>query len=371
MAGGGGFGRLRRFLLTSYPVAMLTSAVVSNLRRADGLPDFRIYRIAGMAVVHGRSPYAAPESIHSVGTSGFVYPAPAAWVMTPFALLHFDVAAVIFVAIATLAVFGTLWLLEVRDLCCYGVALALMPVSTAITTGTVSTLLTCAAALVWRYRERVVVPALGLAAALMLKPLLWPLVVWLAATRRWRAAALASVTALVGTVLGYAALHLDAFRSYPPLVKAATLGEGDDSFSVYAIFVRVGVPAAQVSAYLVGAAVLVGVWLLARRSARSSFVAAIVATLMLTPILWLNSFTLLLIPLAFASRRLSWWWAVPWLLWLVGPAGFDASLPSIGSVWLAAAITLVALAPARLSLRRREVPPTGQVSAPKVIQTPT
>ena len=347
MAGGGGFGRLRRFLLTSNPAAMLTSAVVSNLRRADGLPDFRIYRIAGIAVLHGRSPYAAPENIHSVGTSGFVYPAPAAWAMTPFALERFDVAAVIFVVIATLAVFATLWVLEVRDPCCYGVALALMPVSTAITTGTVSTLLTCAAALVWRYRDRVVVPAFGLAAALMLKPLLWPVVVWLVATRRWRAAALASVTALVGTVLGYAALHLDAFRSYPPLVKAATLGEGDDSFSVYGIFVRLGVPAAQVSAYLVGAAVLVGVGLLARRSERMSFVAALVATLVLTPILWVNSFALLLIPLAFASRRLTWWWVFPWVMWLVGPAAFDASLASIGSVWLVAGVTLLALRPAR------------------------
>jgi Glycosyltransferase family 87 len=110
-----------------------------------------------------------------------------------------------------------------------------MPVSTAITTGTVSTLLTCVAAVVWRYRDRVLWPALGLAGALMLKPLLWPVVVWLAATRRWPAAALSSVTALAGTMLGYAALHIDGFRSYPALVKVATLGEGDDSFSVYGI----------------------------------------------------------------------------------------------------------------------------------------
>jgi alpha-1,2-mannosyltransferase len=347
MAGEGRSGRLCRFLLTWLPVAMLTSAVVSNLRRADGLPDFRIYRLAGAAVLHGHSPYVSPSSVHSVGTAGFVYPAPAAWAMAPFALLRFDVAAVIFVVIATAAVVGTLWLLEVRETRCYGVALALMPVSTAITTGTVSTLLTCAAALVWRYRDRVLWPALGLAAALMLKPLLWPIVAWLAATRRWRAAALSSATALVGTMLGYAALHIDGLRSYPAIVKAATLGEGDDSFSVYGIFVRLGVPAPQASAELVGAAVLVGVWLLARRNERLSFVAAIVATLVLTPILWLNSFSLLLIPLALASRRLTWWWTVPWLLWFVDPRAFDASLAGIGLVWLAAAVTLGALRPSR------------------------
>jgi len=330
-------------ILTSVPAAALTSAVADNLRHAAGLPDFRIYRQAGAAVLHGHSPYVSPAAIHSVGTAGFVYPAPAAWVMAPFALLSFHVAAVIFVVITTSAVVATLWLLEVRDLRCYGVALGLMPVSTAITTGTVSTLLTCAAALVWRYRDRVLWPALGLAGSLMLKPLLWPLVVWLAATRRWRAAALSAVAACVGTAIGYAALHIDGLRSYPALVKAATRGEGDDSFSVYGIFVHLGVPAPQASADLVGAAVLVDMWLLARRHERLSFVAAIVATLMLTPILWLNSFSLLLIPLALASRRLTWWWALLWVPWFVHPAAFDASLASIGVVWLLAGATLGAL----------------------------
>jgi hypothetical protein len=151
------------------------------------------------------------------------------------------------------------------------------------------------------------------------------------------------VTALAGTVLAYAALHIDGLRSYPVLVRAATLGEGDDSFSIYGIFVRLGVPAPQAGAELVGAAALAGMWLLARRSERLSFVAAIVATLVLTPILWVNSFCLLLIPLALGSRRLTWWWAAPWLLWLVGLPAFDASLASIGLVWLCAAVTLGAL----------------------------
>jgi hypothetical protein len=30
-------------------------------------------------------------------------------------------------------------------------------------------------------------------------------------------------------MLGYAALHIDGFRSYPALVRAATLGEGDNT----------------------------------------------------------------------------------------------------------------------------------------------
>jgi hypothetical protein len=59
--------------------------------------------------------------------------------------------------------------------------------------------------------------------------------------------------------------------------------------------------------------------------------------------LWLNSFSLLLVPLALASRRLTWCWAVPWVLWFVDPRAYDASLASMTLVWLIAAVTLGSL----------------------------
>lgn len=335
--------KLAGLMLVVLPVAKLVFDVVDNLERPDGLPDFRIYRHAGAAVLHGYSPYVSPQNIHSVATAGFVYPAPAAWAMAPFALLGFELAAIVFAVIATAAVIASLRLLGVEDLRCYGAALYVMPVSTAITTGTVSTLLVCAAALVWRYRTRVVVPALALAAALMLKPLLWPLVIWLVATRRWRTAAVSAAAACVGTTAAYAALHIDGIRSYPELVRAATAGEGADSYSVYGILARLDLPAPTAVAYAIGAALLVGIWLLARRNERLAFVAAILATLALAPILWVNSFALLLIPLAFASRRLSWLWAAPAAMWFVDAKAFDAPLVSILLVWTLAALTLGAV----------------------------
>lgn len=343
--------RLRRNWSTAallfLPVAALVTAVVRDLDKPDGLIDFRIYRLAGSAVLHGHSPYASPHSILAHGPIGFVYPAPAAWVMAPFSLLPFQLAAVCFTLLTTAAVVATLYVLGVRDLRCYGVALFMMPVSTAITTGTVSTLLACAAALVWRYRNSIVVPSLALAAALMLKPLLWPLAIWLAATRRWRSAGLTVLAAGVGTIAGYAALHINGLHSYPALVRATTTIEGRGSYSLYGLLSRLGLPAPLVVAYAIGAMLLVAMWVLARRDERLSFVAAIAATLALTPIMWVHYFSLLLIPLAFGSRRLSWWWAPPVLMWFVNAKPADASPASITLVWWLVLLTLAALTATR------------------------
>jgi hypothetical protein len=339
-------------LLVSLPAGRLVSDVMDNLSRADGLPDFRIYRAAGAAVLRGESPYSPLASIHSVA-AGFVYPAPAAWLMTPFALLESHAAALLFVAIATAAVLATLRVLDVRDLRCYGVAIASMPVSTAITTGTVSTLLVLCAALVWRYRHRVASPALALAGAVMLKPLLWPLAIWLAATHRWRAALVATLAGTAGMAAAYAALHVNGLREYPALVRAATAAEGDESYSLFALLSRVGAPTPLLLANVIGVAMLAGACLLARRNEPLSFVVALLAALALAPILWVNSFSLLLIPLCLASRRLTWWWAPPVAMWLVGAVAFDAPAYTIAIVWLLAGLTLGSLrTPGAVPLRR-------------------
>ena len=329
-------------LLVGLPVAALISAVTLDLRLPDGLFDFRIYRLAGVAVWHGHNPYVTARSILDHGPIGFVYPAPAALAMVPFGLLPFVVAGALFALITTAAVVVTLWALDVRDIRCYGVALIMAPVSTAITTGTVSTLMVCAAALAWRYRNRVVVPALVLAGSLMLKPLLWPIVIWFAATRRWRAAALTALTACAGTAAGYAALHINGLQSYPSLVKASTTVEAAGSYSLDGLLSRLGAPAPLVIPYVIGAALLVAVCLVSRRDEQRAYVLAIAATLVLTPILWVHYFSLLLIPLAFSSRRLTRWWFLPVLMWPINAKAPQATALDVGLIWWMAVVALAA-----------------------------
>jgi len=353
--------RLLPFVLLGCGAGRLAADVRSNLLGADGLPDFRIYRVAGRAVLHGQSPYAPLARIHSVASAGFVYPAPAAWAMAPFGLLGFRSAAVLFVLLTTAAALLALRLLGVRDLRCYGAALLLMPVSTAVTTGTVSTLLLLAAALVWRFRDRTVAPAAALAGALLLKPLLWPLAVWLAATRRWRAAALAAGSAAAGTLLGYELLHLDPLTSYARLVRAATVAEGADSYSVYALLARAGAPAPLVLAEAAAVPLLAVIWVAARRDERRGFTAAIAATLVLAPILWVNAFVLLLVPIAFARPRLARAWALPVLLGPLGLHAYDPPAACLALVWVVAAAAFVQEAAGRL---RGFEPPLRATAAP-------
>jgi alpha-1,2-mannosyltransferase len=334
-------GRLRA-LLVALPMLALVSAVIGQLRYAEGLFDFRIYRLAGLAVAHGHNPYWSPQSILVHKSGGFVYPAPSAWAMVPFGLLPFTVAGLSFCVLTTAAVVVTLRVLDVRDIRCYSVALAMAPVSTAVTTGTVSTLIACAAALTWRYRERPLVSALALAASLMLKPLLWPVLIWLVATRRLRSAALTVLIAGAGTAAAYAALHINGLESYPALVRATSAVEGGGSFSLDGLFTRLGAPAPSLPPYLVGAVLVVWLWRDARRNERRAFLTAIVATLMLTPIVWVHYFSLLLIPLALGSPRLSGWWWLPVLMWLVNDKAPDATAPTVAAVWVLALLTFAA-----------------------------
>jgi hypothetical protein len=147
---------------------------------------------------------------------------------------------------------------------------------------------------------------------------------------------------------GWAAMHVNGLHDYPMLVKAATAGEGDDSYSVYAVLTRLGAPAPLLIADILGVVVLFAVCVLARRDDRASFVAALAASLALTPILWVNSFSLLLIPLCLASRRLSWWWTVPVVLWFIGDIAYGAPFPSVVLVWGLAALTLGSLSTRRV-----------------------
>jgi alpha-1,2-mannosyltransferase len=335
-------------LFVAFPVATLFATVIGNLLDPVGLFDFRIYRAAGIVVLHGHNPYFTPQSIVAHGSGGFVYPAPAAWAMVPFGLLPFTLAGICFSVLTTAAVVASLLALDVRDIRCYGVALFMAPVSTAITTGTVSTLIACAAVLTWRYRNRVVVSALALGASLMLKPLLWPIAIWLAATRRWRAAGFTLLTAGVGTAAGYAALHINGLQSYPALVRATTSVEGGVSYSLFGLLSRLSAPAPLVISYLVGAVLLAALCVAARHNEQASFVIAIAATLALAPVLWVHYFSLLLVPLAFRSRRLTAWWFLPILMWLFNAKAPEANAETAATIWLMALAVLIApLAAAR------------------------
>ncbi|MDX6503018.1 MAG: hypothetical protein QOE29_143, partial [Gaiellaceae bacterium] len=81
---------------------------------------------------------------------------------------------------------------------------------------------------------------------------------------------------------------------------------------------------------------------------RKAFVAALGAALLITPIVWPHYYVLLFVPLALASRRLSVFWALPLLYWLL-PGQESHGSPAV--VTLAACITIGILVATVVPLR--------------------
>ena len=80
----------------------------------------------------------------------------------------------------------TLRMLGIRDVRCYAAALLWVPSVSGVLLGNLSIPLAFAAAVAWRYRDRVWPPAWALGLAISAKLLMWPLLVWTLATRRLR-----------------------------------------------------------------------------------------------------------------------------------------------------------------------------------------
>src|SRR5437868_210438 len=101
-----GWARVERLLRSNVCAFVLLVVLPSPLyvleiyHAAAGIAvgsDFLSFWTAGRAVLHGRSPYPELSSLPQVADpktfAPFVYPAPAAYWMVPFALLPFAVAS--------------------------------------------------------------------------------------------------------------------------------------------------------------------------------------------------------------------------------------------------------------------------------------
>ena len=164
-------------------------------------------------------------------------------------------------------VVGTLLALDVRDWRCYPVALLYPPTLENIEYGAVGPVLALLVALGWRYRARVGRSCVAIGAAVVLKVFLWPLLVWLAATRRWRAAAGATGVALALALASWAAIGFHGLAEYPELLRRLSDLESENSYSAYAIAISSGMSegAARAVVVIAGVALLVIAWRIARR----------------------------------------------------------------------------------------------------------
>jgi len=327
----------------------------NSLRSLGGLAvpfDFAIFLKAADDVRSGESPYVDPETVSKNTPPPYVYPPLLAIVLIPATALPDEIGGsspvgVVVSLLLVACVVGALLVLDVRDWRCYPVALLYPPTLENIEYGAVGPVLALLVALAWRYRDRVLAVSAALGGAIVLKVFLWPLLVWLAATRRWTAAVGAGALALGLALASWAVIGFRGLGDYPELLRRLSEIEAENSYSAFAILVTIGVPAtlARVLLVLVAASLLVVAWRVARGSQngdgdRRAFVLALAVAFVLTPILWLHYLVLLVVPIALARPRLSALWFVPLALtvfealdWYRGwPRGDGPALASVAVV---------------------------------------
>jgi len=310
----------------------------------------------------GANPYPSPIDPLAEGPP-FLYPPLSAELTLPLSWLPYPAAAAIFSMGLVVAAALTLWALDVRM-----PALILLWMSSAVVVGAVggnATLLVIfGVALVWRWRDQPGRAAAALAAAICIKLFVWPLVVWLALTGRYRAAVYSSAAATILICASWAVIGFDGLFDYPTLLDSAAEELGRMGFLAYALAAKgAGHTVAVTATLAVAGALLVGVFR-CRRDDRTSFTLALLAALYATPIVWVHYFGLLIIPAVFYG---GWLWAAIPLLWIFRLANVGHPRPA----WLIAvfvaitgAFALQALARAKdgaLALEASGAPPTAGV----------
>ena len=325
-----GGGRPRASFLTAALVlvaVMWTLAFVGFSLAEDLLAwDVRFaYLPAAEAVLDGRSPYPELDDPILEDQKGYVYPPQLVVALIPLTPLPIDVVAVL-VTFALLALVGlTLWILDIRDLRCYAAAFLWMPTTSGVLLGNVSIPLAFALAVAWRYRESVWRPAVAVGLAVSAKLLLWPVFVWMVATRRLRTVALAALIGAVVTFAAWAAIGFDGLRAYPDLLQRLSEIQAERSYSIVGMVATLGLgsTAGNVLTVAAGLALLVGCVVFARRSDDArAFTCAVAATLAVSPIVWLHYLVVLLVPMAILRRRFSALWLLPILLWASPRPGY-------------------------------------------------
>jgi hypothetical protein len=294
--------------------------IVAYLAARHGfrLLDFDAVRSGARAVLHGRSPYPAPTRHAVLPSTHLVYPPLVAYLFVPFALLPSGVAGAVYFAGSAAAVLAALAVLDVRDHRCYAIVFAGYPVVYSLGFGTLGPPLTLAIALAWRWRDRPLRVAPLLALAVVAKLFLWPLVLWLAATRRRYAAGLTAAIAAVLFVAPFAPLGWSTLRGYPKLLHVLDAVFGPAAYSVQVVVHDLGAsgPVATALVVAVGSCLCgVVIWLGLRGDDRRSLTVALVAAISLSPISWLHYYELLLVPLALARPRFSPLWLLPLAYW--------------------------------------------------------
>jgi alpha-1,2-mannosyltransferase len=296
--------RLSRGRFTALAVGLLMLVAAFHLYR---LFDFRIFFDASHRLLAGKDLYPTRAQLYAPTRDYYVLPPLVAFLSVPFSLLPFALAGSLYALSMIAALAASLRICGVTDKSCYIALLLSMPVLQTIGLGTIEPLLVLALALAWRYRDRKLLGSVPLGFAIAAKLFLWPLLLWLLFTGRIRRSFETVAAALVAILLPWAVIGFHQFTWYPHVLELLVKTEQATGW---------GLPSSTLfGATVVAADAIACVIVFAvSRSAdgdRKAFTAAVLACLLLSPLVWLHYYVVLVVPIALESRRFSWLWVVP------------------------------------------------------------
>lgn len=273
------------------------------------------------ALLDGAAIYPEPTREAVLAGNPTVYPPLVVVAAVPFALLSAGAASWLWLVLLGAAVFAAMRILGVRDWRCLVLAVTSPVVVHGLFFGNLTVLLVVPLALAWRYRDRAKIAGVAVGAAVAAKLFVWPLVVWLLLTRRFRAAAWAAGSGGVLLLGAWAIVGFQGLRDYPSLLRVV-----QDVYAVRSISlstaaaalgasVRVAVAVAALTGLLCLAA---AVWVARRPDGdRRVFVVVVAACVLASPIVWPNYAALLLVPIAVTWPRLAPAWCFGYAIWAV------------------------------------------------------
>jgi hypothetical protein len=210
-----------------------------------------------------------------------------------------------------------------------------LPFLYSVKLGQVGPLLYLLFAIGWRSLDRPLPLGLAVATGALTKVQPALLFAWMALTKRWRALFVGLVACTAAALVATLVTGLATWADYAALLGRVTQPvTTPKNMTLGAITWRAGasVEMATVVQWVGAAATLsitVFAWL--RRDAATGYIAAVVASQILSPLLWDHYAMLLLLPVALLLQRRQWWAAtIPLVTWLPNdalyPLAFAAGL---------------------------------------------
>lgn len=303
---------LQRFLQPLAVVVFILS-IATVLAVAGGTLgyDFRAYLDAARRILDGQ-PLYDPSVDVAGGFAIYLYPPPFALAIVPLALIPGTVAPTLaWTGLMIAALLAAIAVLPVARWIAWTLVLVAglsWPVLYAVKLGQVGPLLLLCAAVAWRSVDRPAPLGLSIAAGTLVKLQPALLVPWALVAGRWRAAVIAVIAVLAVSLASVAVVGPGTWADYVDLLRRV----GDPVTTPHAVSpgaVAYGLGLSADAASVVQwvsiaavAAVTVHAWL--RRDAVASLVVTVIASQLVSPLVWDHYAMVLLLPVALVLDRL-------------------------------------------------------------------